>query len=199
MADTLTPTSPLAGWRQRFAELPAQVALTEEPFVAMTTLWCDPAGPAADAVRRVLGFAVPTEPMSAAGTQETQAIWLGPQEWLVTDRSAAPTALATELRTAVRPHHGAAADVSGQRTTLRLKGIRARDILAKGCSIDTHPRVFRTGSAVSTLLGRAAIVLIALDQSGQDYRILVRCSFARYLAEWLVDAAEEFRTDRLSS
>ena len=36
-------------------------------------------------------------------------------------------------------------------------------------------------------------MLIALDDNGTDYRILVRSSFARYLAAWLVDAAGEFR------
>jgi sarcosine oxidase subunit gamma len=35
-------------------------------------------------------------------------------------------------------------------------------------------------------------VLIPLADNGTDYRILVRSSFARYLAEWLVDAAGEY-------
>jgi heterotetrameric sarcosine oxidase gamma subunit len=35
-------------------------------------------------------------------------------------------------------------DVSAQRTTLRLRGEHARDLLAGGCSLDLHPRVFGT-------------------------------------------------------
>jgi sarcosine oxidase subunit gamma len=35
-------------------------------------------------------------------------------------------------------------------------------------------------------------VLIPLDDDGTDYRILVRSSFACYLAQWLIDAAEEY-------
>jgi sarcosine oxidase subunit gamma len=31
-----------------------------------------------------------------------------------------------------------------------------------------------------------------VDGSGGDYRILVRSSFARYPADWLLDAAEEY-------
>ena len=45
------------------------------------------------------------------------------------------------------------------------------------------------------MLGQAAVVLIPLSDNGSDYRILVRSSFARYLAEWLVDGAEEFGVD----
>jgi sarcosine oxidase, subunit gamma len=92
----------------------------------------------------------------------------------------------------VTAHGGAAVDVSAQRTTLRLRGDRARDVLAKGCSLDLHPRVFATGTAAQTMLGQAAAVLIPLSDEGTDYRILVRSSFAGYLAEWLIDAAEEF-------
>ena len=96
------------------------------------------------------------------------------------------------MREAVIEHGGAAIDVSAQRTTVRLRGEHARDVLAKGCSLDLHPSVFRPGAAAQTMLGQAAVVLIPLADNGTDYRILVRSSFAGYLAEWLIDAAEEF-------
>ena len=83
-------------------------------------------------------------------------------------------------------------DVSAQRITLRLSGSRARDVLAKGCSIDLHPRSFCRGSSAQTTLGQAGVVLLALAENGDDYAILVRSSFAGYLADWLADAALEF-------
>ena len=189
MADILTPASPLASLRERFAALPAAVAIAEEPFLAMADLWVDPAGPGGAAAREALGFDLPTTPSSSVTVGATSAIWLGPQEWLVVGRSASPEA---DLHAAVGAHGGAAVDVSGQRTTVRLKGSRVRNVLAKGCSIDLHPRVFRAGAAVQTMLGLAAVILIALDDNGTDYRVLVRASFARYLGEWLLDAAGEF-------
>ena len=94
----------------------------------------------------------------------------------------------------VAPHGGAAIDVSGQRTTLRLRGSRGRDVLAKGCSLDLHPSAFGSGSAAQTMLGQAGVVLLAVDGSGADFRILVRTSFVRYLADWLLDAAGEYAT-----
>ena len=78
---------------------------------------------------------------------------------------------------------------------MRLRGEHARDVLAKGCSLDLHPTVFGPGAAAQTMLGLAAVVLIPLNDTGTDYRILVRSSFARYLADWLIDAAEEFGVD----
>jgi sarcosine oxidase subunit gamma len=99
------------------------------------------------------------------------------------------------LRDRLSEHGGAAVDVSAQRTTVRLRGARARDVLAKGCSLDLHPTVFGRGAAAQTLLGLAVVVLLPLSDNGTDYQILVRSSFAGYLAGWLLDAAEEFGVD----
>jgi sarcosine oxidase subunit gamma len=42
------------------------------------------------------------------------------------------------------------------------------------------------------MLGQTGVILLAVDGGGTDYRILVRSSFARYLADWLLDATEEY-------
>jgi sarcosine oxidase, subunit gamma len=196
MADSLTRHSPLEGFADRFAQLPESAAVQEEPFVAMVDLWVDPSGPGAAAAARALDVpSMPTTASTTATGDDTAVIWFGPDEWLVTSTAQAPEKLETRLRDAVVEHGGAAVDVSAQRTTLRLRGAHARDVLAKGCSIDLHPRVFGTGAAVQTMLGQAAVVLMPLSDNGTDYRILVRSSFARYLAEWLIDGAEEFGVD----
>jgi sarcosine oxidase, subunit gamma len=196
MANGLTRQSPLQGFALRFAQLPESAGVEEEPFVAMVDLWVDPSGPGAIAAAEVLGVgALPTIASTTATDADTTVIWFGPDEWLVTSTGLAPEELESQLRGAVVEHGGAAVDVSAQRTTLRLRGAHARDVLAKGCSIDLHPTVFGPGAAVQTMLGQAAVVLMPLSDNGTDYRILVRSSFARYLAEWLVDGAEEFGVD----
>jgi sarcosine oxidase, subunit gamma len=191
MAETLTATSPLEGWSEKFAVLPRTVQLCEEPFVAMVDLRADPDGPAAARASAILGLELPTTPSTCVSNDSLTAIWMGPDEWLITAGTRSAATLEAELRAAVG-EDGAAIDVSAQRTTLRLSGPDARDLLAKGCSLDLHPTVFRKGAAAQTMLGLAGVVLIALDDAGTDFRILVRSSFARYLAEWLIDAAEEF-------
>lgn len=192
MAETLTATSPLEGVSDRFTQLPPTVKLSEEPFVAMVDLRADPDGPAATQAAAILGLELPTTPSTYVTNDTLTAIWMGPDEWLITGGTRSAATLETQLRTAVSEDGGAAIDVSAQRTTLRLSGPDARDVLAKGCSLDLHPKVFTKGTAAQTMLGLAGVVLIALDDAGTDYRILVRASFARYLADWLIDAAEEF-------
>ena len=106
-----------------------------------------------------------------------------------------PEALEARIRSAAVAAGGAAADVSAQRIVVRLTGPRVRQLLAKGCAIDLHPRVFGFGDSAQTTLGRAGIVLLGPSDAGYDFVVLVRSSFAGYLADWLLDAAAEFAAD----
>ena len=65
-------------------------------------------------------------------------------------------------------------------------------MLAKGCSIDLHPRVFARGRSAQSTLALAGVILLALGDGGDDFLVLVRSSFAGYLADWLLDAAVEY-------
>jgi sarcosine oxidase subunit gamma len=168
------------------------VSITEEPFATMVDVRVGLPGPGASAAAEALGVALPAA-ATYAENGDTIAIWLGPDEWLVTTRSSTGEEFEARLREAIAPHGGAAVDVSGQRTTLRLSGSHARDVLAKGCALDLHPKVFGVGSAAQTMLGQAGIVLLALDDGACDFRVLVRSSFARYVIAWLLDAMAEYR------
>ena len=188
MAELLC-THPLEAWSGPFAALPDSVRITVEAFVAMVDLRLG--SPDAEASAR-LGVDLPTTPNTWVPTDEGRAVWLGPDEWLLTSSTQAPDELEARVAAAVAPLSGSATDVSAQRITLRLKGARARDVLAKGCALDLHPRVFGRGRSAQTTLGLAGVVLLALTDTGDDYVVLVRSSFAGYLADWLVDAALEF-------
>ena len=188
MAELLR-THPLEAWSAAFAGLPDSVGISVEPFVAMVDIRLGTVG--SEASER-LGVNLPTGPNTWAPTDTGRAVWLGPDEWLVTSTVEAPEELEARVRAAVAPLGGSAADVSAQRIGVRLSGTRVRDVLAKGCSIDLHPRVFGRRRSAQTTLGRAGVVLLALADTGDDYVVHVRSSFAGYLADWLLGAALEY-------
>ena len=198
MAEALTRTAPLAAYGDALGALPEGMQIIPRPFVAMADLRVDPTGPAAAAVAEYLGVALPTTPSTYVESETATAIWLGPDEWLITSPFRTPEELETGLREAIvgggAAFAGSVVDVSAQRTTVALRGEHARDLLAGGCSLDLHPRVFGRGAAAQTLLGQAGVVLMALDDTGTHYQIMVRSSFAGYLTSWLLDAATEYRT-----
>ena len=190
MAELLR-THPLQAWSSAFAPLPDPVGITVEPFVAMVDVRLGAVGAEASAV---LGVDLPTAPNTWVPAGAGRAVWLGPDEWLLSSTTEVPEELEARVRAAVLPLGGSATDVSAQRIGLRLTGARVRDVLARGCSIDLHPRVFGRGSSAQTTLGQAGVVLLALSDAGDDHAVLVRSSFAGYLADWLLDAALEFTT-----
>ncbi|MEM7444177.1 MAG: sarcosine oxidase subunit gamma family protein [Pseudomonadota bacterium] len=149
----------------------------------------------AEAVRATFGLALPTEPNrchSADADDQAAAeviSWLGPDEWLVMAEAGTEEAFEASLRTA-RPDDPwlAITDLSHTYTGLRLSGILARDILASGCPLDLHPRVFGVDHCAQTMLAKARVFLRQISVE-PAFEIWVRNSFVRYLADWLVDAA----------
>jgi len=194
--------SPLSAYVGRFAA--SALDLVEEPYATQLLLRLDPTRPVALAVEDVLGMALPVALRASNPAGPRTVSWLGPDEWLVTDTSPepveGPVELEERLAALLHPAGGAVVDVSGQRTTVRLRGAHSRQVLAKGSSVDLHPRVVRPGLAVQTMVAHAGVVLIVLDpgavEQGQsaelDCRLLVRSTFAAYLADWLLDAALEY-------
>jgi sarcosine oxidase subunit gamma len=186
MAELLR-THPLDAWAAAFERLPDTVRITVEPFVAMIDVRLGTVGPE---VSSRLGVDLPTAPNTWVATGSGRAVWLGPDEWLLTSTTDSPAELETRVRDAVLPLGGSATDVSAQRIGLRISGTRAREVLAKGCSIDLHPRAFHAGRSAQTTLGQAGVMLLSLG--GEGVAVLVRSSFAGYLASWLLDASLEY-------
>jgi sarcosine oxidase subunit gamma len=192
MANQLQRTHPLQTRLQSLEQLPDGFQVITDPFLTMTNLRFHHGGPATAAVTAVLGVTPPSQPNTWVRGDAGSVIWLGPDEWLVVSELTALETQEADLRAVVTAFGGAAVDVSGQRVSLTLRGRHVRDVLAKGCALDLHPSVFRPGSSAQTTLGLAGVVLLAGDDPS-EFTVLVRQSFASYLADWLVDAAEEFR------
>jgi len=175
----------------------AGVLMGERPFRGLVNL----RGPAGDeqfdkVVRGVLGFDLPTEPNTTSGQGDLRAFWLGPDEWWVVTPGNGP-AMEPKLRDALAGQKAAVTDVSESRTCIHVRGPRARDLLAKGCSLDLHPRVFSAGRCAQSLCAKATITLHQVaddddDSGGPAYDIYVLNSFAEYLWLWLEDAAREY-------
>jgi sarcosine oxidase subunit gamma len=183
-------TSPLAGWGPAFAALPPLVRLAEVAFCEQLNLRLDPAGAAASRVASVLGGPLPTTASTARRYDTRDILWLGPDEWLIVGEPGS-TNLEDELRAAIGDEAGGVTDVSAQRTVLTLSGPAAAEVLAHGCAIDLHPQVAPAGTCVQTLLARTGVTIVVRDDSATRFVLLVRASFAQYLAGWLIDAAAD--------
>ena len=213
MVEAVLLRSPLGEWAERFAAVPAAIAVAEKPFQTMVTLRVRPGAPSA-AVARALGFVLPQAPSphTASGDgngngngngngdgngdgdgSRDRALWLAPDEFLITSETRPSATLVALLQGALgSTEHGAAVDVSAQYTTVTLRGTETRDLLAGGCSFDLSAEQAPTGTSVHTPLAQASVIIIVTDAAAGSFELIVRSSFARYLAAWLISAAQEY-------
>lgn len=191
-----SPLGPLAA-SLSIAGDEATVLFEERPFRVQVELRTAP-DYGVDLLDDVLGLRLPGTVGAVTRAGSRHALCLGPGWWLVTDvpeeDARLECALAAELR-AVGGVDVSAVDVSAQRTSIDVAGPRARDVLAHGCALDLHPKVFGADRCAQTTLAKAQVVLQHLP-TADTYRVYVRASFADYLARWLLDASVEYRPQR---
>ncbi len=179
------PTTPGSGGE-------AGVMLGERPFTGKINVRGNPeAEEFLAAVKGVLGFELPLEANTVTGKGDLKALWLGPDEWLVTTPPEQDQPLLGKLRDRLASVHSAVTDVGDGRFTITLSGRRAPDLLAKGCGLDLHPRVFGPGRCAQSLLARVPVLIHQTDDA-PSYDITVNRNVAVYLWQWLLDAAGEY-------
>lgn len=170
----------------------AGVVAGERRFIAKVSLRGDPADPAfAAGAKTALGFAPPVAPNTVDGKRDRYALWLGPDEWLVVGAPDTQDKTVAALRAALAGCHAAVTDVSEGRTIIRLTGAHARDVIAKGCPIDLHPRAFGPGRCAQSRYARALVILHQLDEA-PTFDLHVDRSFADYLWRVIEDASLEY-------
>lgn len=163
----------------------AELLLGERPHRCQINL----RGNAADltflsAVENAARIALPVEPNTAIAAGALSALWLGPDEWLIVGPDGERQGLLEELRGELANQHAAVTDVSEARTVLLVAGPRARDLLAKGTSLDLHPRAFGPGRCAQSGIAHANMILHQLDDR-PTFELYVLRSFADYLWSWL--------------
>ena len=137
------------------------------------------------------GVPLALEPNRVASMRELRTLWLGPDEWLVTAPEGTAPDLIGRLARSVAERPAAVNNLSASRAIIEIGGPRARDLLAKGCGLDLHPRAFAPGYCAQTLFAKLPVIIDQLS-TVPSYRLFVRRSAARWLAQWLIDAAQEF-------
>ena len=164
-------------------------SLSERPFRDLANLRGDPDDPAfAAAVESVTGCRPPAKPNTVARGNGYDVLWLGPDEWLVRSQQQQAATLEGKLTAALAGQFAAAVDIGSGYTVLEISGEKVSDVIARGCPLDLHPRVFAPGQCAQSHYFKASIVLIPVADT--TYELVVRRSFADYFVRIMLDAAE---------
>lgn len=188
MSEAMHKRSPLA---QRDTVGEGGLQLSERPFLGYLNVRGHPSEAAfLEAARSVLRVDLPLEPNTSTMSETLSALWLGPDEWLLVTEPDAQTAIAERLAVTFGSLLTAVTDVSSGHTMLVASGARTRALLARGCTLDLHPRAFGPGRCAQTMIAKAGVLIRQRDDT-PTFELIVRRSFAEYLWLWLRDAAAD--------
>ncbi len=140
------------------------------------------------AAEQALGTPLPSRPTITVGNG-LAFVWSGPAQWLaIGPQMAGPVEAGLGAAFA---GHASIVDQSGSRNLLELRGARVRDALAKGLSIDLHPRAFKTGDAAVTTASHLAVHLWQVSEE-PVFRLLIVRTYFDSLWRWLAVSSAEY-------
>jgi sarcosine oxidase, subunit gamma len=191
-AGSVWQESPLIGvddlMKAHHAAASKRFRLNERPFLELVNLRGNPADATfASAVESVTGCRPPTKPNMVARGNGYDVLWLGPDEFLVRSQQQQVSTLEAKLRAALAGQFASAVDVGSGYTVLEVSGERVRDVIARGCPLDLHPRMFAPGQCAQSHYFKASIVLVPV--ADDTYELVIRRSFADYFCRIMLDAA----------
>ena len=166
------------------------VELLERPFTQSAILRAKPESAAANSLSSTLGLQLPTVPNTVSHGNEVKALWLSPEEWLICASENYSGNLVGTLEEVFSGTFHAVVDQSNGNSTIDLRGTDTRAILNTGCPLDLHPSVFKKDQCAQSVFFQAGIILSALSADGSHWELVVRRSFADYVAQMLVDAID---------
>jgi heterotetrameric sarcosine oxidase gamma subunit len=193
MAERLSSLAPAYRAGSFGADSGPGIVLAERRGLAMVQVAA--IGGEVEATRRgitaAVGLTPDAQPNRAVSSGRTTALWVGPGRWLVVEPERADANLENLLRSALPASQAAVIDLGSSRTVLRIAGPHARDLVAKGCPVDLHPRAFPAGACAQTLLGHVQMLVHAVDD-GPTLDVYVARSFGLTVWEFLTESAAEY-------
>jgi heterotetrameric sarcosine oxidase gamma subunit len=143
----------------------------------------------AETVRKLTGLELPSGPKRVVA-KGLALIGTAPGQWLAIAEDADSRQMLDVLAKQLAGH-AAITEQSDSKAVIRISGTRARAVLAKGCSLDLHPRVFKPGDAATTPIALIDCQLWQIDDA-PSYDLAVPSSFAESFWSWLTASAAEY-------
>lgn len=137
-------------------------------------------------MRTVFGLDLPPSGRAATAGELT-ALWMQPSAWLLMAPPDEPGRLARRVKDACG-EMGSAVDQTQGRAVLHLSGDKARDVLARICRLDLHPRAFSPGCVAATPVAELHCLLYQRDDTPR-FQVIMSASCAGWFAEAVRRAA----------
>ena len=143
-------------------------------------------------VGKVFSAVLPSEANTFVQLNSIRIIWLGPNEWLITEENEEnKKRLLEELPKAVGSSEASVTDISENRTVIQISGTKIFILLSKFLTLDFDKSFANPASVAQTLFVKVPVLLVRAydDKQVPVLDIYVNRSQANHIYRLLVDGA----------
>lgn len=143
-------------------------------------------------VSKIFNAALPNKANTFVQFNSIYLIWLGPNEWLITEKNKEnKKEFLEKLEKAVGSSEGSVTEISENRTVIQISGKKIFTLLAKFLTLDLNKSFAKPASVAQTLFVKVPVLLVRSfdDMQVPTIDIYVNRSQSDYVYKLLVDGA----------
>ena len=166
------------------------IKIQELPFVNKINLRINPNNnKCLSSCGKILEAILPIKPNTYARNENITAMWLSPDEWLVTNNR---DGLFKKLKDEIGDLEASVTDISENRTIIRISGEKIYTLLSKFLFLDLERNLSDQSSCAQTLFVKVPILLVRNHKDAQipEIDIFENRSHANYIYNLVVDGTK---------
>ena len=137
---------------------------------------------------KLINAILPVQPNTYVTNDNVKVIWLGPNEWLITNNQN----LYKNLKNEIGDIQASVTDVSENRTVIRISGKQIFKLLSKFLVLDLEKNLPDESSCAQTLFVKVPVLLVRNNNEKQipEIDIFTNRSHANYIYNLIVDGSQ---------
>jgi heterotetrameric sarcosine oxidase gamma subunit len=133
------------------------------------------------------GLEIPLENFKVSSNQNTRILWNAPNTWLVFSKK---EDINNTIQKKCDDKNFAITNISHSRAIIQIKGIKAKEILKKGCPLNFDK--FRINNSTSSIFHGVTFVIDCISDDPETFNLIALRSFGESLYHHITDSALEF-------
>ena len=122
-----------------------------------------------------------------SSNKDTRILWSAPNTWLVVSRK---KDIIKTIKKKCSNEDFAVTDISHSRSTIQIKGSKAKEVLKKGCPINFNE--FEKNNCAGSVFHGINIVIDCIENNPQTFNLITLRSFGESFYHHVTDASLEF-------
>ena len=166
------------------------IKIQELPFIKKINLRIDPNNENLVRCGTIINTILPIKPNTYAKNKNIKVMWLGPNEWLITNDK--NDNLYAKLKSEIGDNESSITDVSENRTIIKISGNQIYKLLSKFLVLDLEKNLSNESACAQTLFVKVPVLLVRNNNEKEipEIDIFMNRSHANYIYNLIVDGSK---------